>query len=254
MTDMMRVYKTLRQDIELCNGNPLHDKDWPCHKADAKEPAVVGPGVPGYFVPDSCQLLFVALAPSKMEVSSKARVRAPFIDVYGKAFDEMLKIGGLYGDSRVGMTTVIKCALNNKRNLKAVCESCSNLLEDEIALARPAVIVCLGEQVAKLLTPELFQPYTHVMSSADKSASQAVVEKDVGTYFMLEDGAFYTAVDRTFFFLPDPLDLFDASLKPKDSKDAVLRMAIPGYFEELKSVLVPTDQWVGTRHVDRLSS
>jgi uracil-DNA glycosylase family 4 len=260
--DLMKVYKVLRSDEQECFNNPLHAADFPCRTTKPKkkgEPdrtdfACQGPGVPGYFVPGQCQILFVALAPTKKEVESTARVRAPFIDVYGQAFNEILKLSEMSGDSRVGLTTLVKCALNHKRTVKAVMSSCSSLFEDELALVRPSIIVPLGDAVAKLLVPEVFFPYTQVFSKDDEKLSLTDPKVAGVSYEHELDGTFYTAIDRTYFFMRDPVDLFGKGGTIKEAELAYVKYGLPGKLAELRAMLVPDDEWLVNRHRDRLSS
>lgn len=239
MPSLKDMYRTARADVEACYDNPLHtvppagsrkkSVEWPCHKA------CDGPGVPGYFDVERCQLVFVSLTPSLADVENTARIRLPFSDATGQLFNALLEGTPLYGDRRVGFTTLVKCHLKNKRTLNKVIGCCSNMLEDELRIVRPATIVCMGEIVAKALCPELFFDGT--------------------TGFASRDGTFYTALDRTYYFMRDPFDKDSGYYNDKgvirESEATYVKWVVAGQLNELAATLVPDDWWFHQRHATR---
>ena len=88
---------------------------------------------------DSC-LMFIALAPGKMEDFEDQM----FIGPSGKILNRLFDAAGIHRES-VYMTNLIKCILPKNRKPKMdEIESCGKFLDKEIAIIHPEVIVPLG--------------------------------------------------------------------------------------------------------------
>lgn len=113
-----------------------------CALADSRNHVIFGTGNP------RAQVLVVGRVPTLQD------------DYYGQAFtgpegqmlDTLLSIIDLDRRTNVYMTNLVKCCPPKQRNLLTTEQrACLPVLQHQIALIRPKVLLCLGTLVAKLL-------------------------------------------------------------------------------------------------------
>ena len=120
-----------------------------------------GPGlgpVPGYGDPKA-RLVLVGEAPGETE----ARQRRPFVGAAGRLLDEALAKAGLARDE-IWTTNTVKCRpvlgegprFRNRAPTPAEIRLWQPLLEEELQLLAPRVIVCLGAVAAKAVIDPKF--------------------------------------------------------------------------------------------------
>lgn len=200
-------YKVERQYVEQCRDNPLHGADFPCVKAK-----LIGPGIPGFYHPERCQILFVGDFPTKAEVDSTDKFRSPFVDPKSKAkaMTKALQDSGLYGDDRVGFTNLVKCSMPTRRSWKKCAEQCLLLhLTAELEVVRPLLVVLLGEPVAAAVTPAVIDTY--------------------GYYTM--NGETFTVDDTQYMYLEDPSEFLTGSGQSRKATEYKYL-----FIEKLKSI------------------
>lgn len=210
---LLSDFKDLRKAEQECINNPLHSKDFACNKY------CEGPGVPGYFMPGACQILFVMEHPDEEEVGRTGKQRFPFTGPAGRRFNSALKIAGMDGDERIGYTTLVKCRIKNRRSVARVYNECIDIFfNEEVAYARPTLIVCIGEQVARYLCPEAFE---------------GVIGDYSGLY-----GKTFLSLDRTYLFLPDLYNGSGSTRKLKDKDSIEFSMEFVDCLQVAKEYLV----------------
>lgn len=210
---LLSDFKNLRIMEQDCLDNPLHSKDFVCKKY------CEGPGVPGYFMPGSCQVLFVMEHPDEEEVKRTGKQRLPFTGKAGRLFNEALKTAGMAGDDRLGYTTLVKCRIKNRRSVAKVYSECVDIFfNEEVAYARPILIACIGEQVARHVCPEAFEGLT------------------AGYRFLW--GKTFLSLDRTYLFLPDLYNGLGSTQKLKDADSIEFSMEFVDCLKVAKQYLV----------------
>ncbi len=105
-----------------------------CELRTTRKHALVGEG------DINANIMFVALSPgAKEDIQNRM-----FVGPSGQVFNKLLNAAGI-DRNRVFMTNLVKCILPKNRKPKASeIESCSQFLNDEIAIIQPKVIVPLG--------------------------------------------------------------------------------------------------------------
>jgi len=141
------------------------------------------------------RLFLIAQAPGLKE----DRDGRMFIGPSGKILDELLDGAGVCREE-LYMSNLIKCRLpKNRRPKQAEIEACSPLLEREIALVSPAVIVPLGYYAAR-----------YTLKRFGLSTPEA--RKGFSTLY----GRLFLAGSTKIFPLPHPSALlYNQSFKPK---------------------------------------
>lgn len=117
-----------------------------CALADRRTQVLFGTGNP------KATVLVVGHVPSQEE----DRVGEPFLGEEGKLLDDLLSIIRLNRSHNTYMTTAVKCCPpNNRPPLSTERRSCLPYLRQQIALIKPKIILCLGQEVASgLLQPD----------------------------------------------------------------------------------------------------
>lgn len=125
-----------------------------CHDcADDVEHAGHVKSVPAYFHPTKCEVLVVSFTPE--EADHRRQQATLFTGEEGKALADVMNRAGLSGDSRIGFTSLIKCRLTRGNVKKRVCKACTaQHFAWELEFVKPKVLVLLGEDVIKFLTPD----------------------------------------------------------------------------------------------------
>jgi len=128
----MRSLEDIADEIRACRRCPL----W-THRTNA---------VPGEGNPNA-EIMFIGEAPGRNE-DLQGR---PFVGAAGKLLTELLSSIGLTRDE-VYITNVIKCRPPNNRDpKKEEIETCSQYLDEQIALIKPKIIVTLGRHSTRYI-------------------------------------------------------------------------------------------------------
>lgn len=133
---MMRDWKDLEAVCRTCDACPL---------AKTRTQVVFGVG------PRDSRILFVGEGPGAQEDLQGE----PFVGAAGKLLDDMLSIIDL-GRHNCYIANIVKCRPPMNRDpAPEEQDACFGYLENQIALLKPAVIICLGRIAAlRLIDPE----------------------------------------------------------------------------------------------------
>lgn len=119
-----------------------------CALADTRTNVVFGAGQ------KDAQIMFVGEGPGENEDLQGE----PFVGRGGQLLDDMLSLIGLYRDKNFYIANIVKCRPPHNRDpLNTEQEACIGYLEEQIALVRPKIIVCLGRVAAGRLIKEDFK-------------------------------------------------------------------------------------------------
>lgn len=111
-----------------------------CGLCETRHNVVFGVGNP------QADILFVGEGPGEQEDMQGI----PFVGPAGKLLDDMLCIIDLSRDSNCYIANIVKCRPPRNRDpLENEQDACIGFLENQIALIRPKIIVCLGRIAAK---------------------------------------------------------------------------------------------------------
>ena len=102
----------------------------------------------------NADILFVGEGPGEQEDLRGE----PFVGAAGKLLDEMLCIIDLDRHSNCYIANIVKCRPPQNRDpMETEQDACIAYLENQIALIRPKIIVCLGRVAAKRLIDPQFR-------------------------------------------------------------------------------------------------
>lgn len=132
----MQDWNTLKQICGSCQK---------CSLCASRNNVVFGVGA------EDADILFVGEGPGQYEDLEGE----PFVGAAGKLLDDMLSIIDI-DRTNCYITNIVKCRPPNNRDpMDEEQEACFPYLENQIALLRPRVIVCVGRVAAKkLIDPE----------------------------------------------------------------------------------------------------
>ena len=157
-----------------------------CTLADTPTKLVFGAGQ------NTAEVMFVGEGPGEQEDLQGE----PFVGRAGQLLDEMLSLIGLSRQSNFYIANIVKCRPPQNRDpLNTEQDACIGWLEEQIALIRPKIIICLGRVAAMRLIKEDFR-----------------ITKEHGQWFRRGD-AFITAIYHPAALLRDP------SKKPETFED-----------------------------------
>ena len=133
----MSDWKTLQESCQRCTRCDL------CH---TRTNVVFGVG------PRSTDVMFVGEGPGEQE-DLKGE---PFVGPAGKLLDDMLSIIDLSRQENCYIANIVKCRPPQNRDpLETEQDACIGYLQEQIALVRPKILVCLGRIAAqRLIDPE----------------------------------------------------------------------------------------------------
>jgi DNA polymerase len=102
----------------------------------------------------NAEVLFVGEGPGEHEdLQGK-----PFVGRAGQLLDDMLSLIGLSRDKNFYIANIVKCRPPQNRDpMTEEQDACIGWLEEQIALLRPRVVVCLGRVAAARLIREDFR-------------------------------------------------------------------------------------------------
>ena len=117
-----------------------------CALADTRTNVVFGTG------PLDAKIMFIGEGPGENEDLQGE----PFVGRGGQLLDEMLSLVGLDRRKNFYITNIVKCRPPKNRDpLNTEQDACIGYLEEQIALIRPKVAVCLGRVAAlRLIKPD----------------------------------------------------------------------------------------------------
>ena len=117
-----------------------------CALADTRTNVVFGTGV------KTAEILFVGEGPGEQE-DLKGE---PFVGRAGQLLDDMLSLIGLSRETNFYIANIVKCRPPQNRDpLNTEQDACIGWLEEQVALLRPKIIICLGRVAAmRLIKPD----------------------------------------------------------------------------------------------------
>ncbi len=119
-----------------------------CALADTRTHVVFGAGQ------RDAEVLFVGEGPGEHEDLQGE----PFVGRAGQLLDDMLSLIGLERSRNFYIANIVKCRPPQNRDpLNTEQDACIGYLEEQIALIRPKVIICLGRVAATRLIREDFK-------------------------------------------------------------------------------------------------
>ncbi len=128
----MSELTALRERCQRCTACPL---------ARTRHQLVFGVG------PEQADIVFVGEGPGQQEDLQGE----PFVGAAGQLLDEMLNIIDL-GRHNCYITNIVKCRPPQNRDpMEAEQDACIGYLQQQLALLRPKIIVCLGRIAAMCL-------------------------------------------------------------------------------------------------------
>lgn len=129
------------------------------------------------------QIMFVGEGPGENEdLQGK-----PFVGRGGQLLDEMLSLIGLDRERNLYIANIVKCRPPQNRDpLNTEQDACIGYLEEQVALVKPKVIVCLGRIAAMRLIKGNFR-----------------ITREHGQWFE-RDGVWITAIYHPAALLRDP--------------------------------------------------
>jgi len=135
----MEHWEKLRRECLDCKRCPL----W-----ETRTQVVFGEG------PPDAEVMCIGEGPGEQEDLSGR----PFVGRGGKLLDDMLEIIDLSRERNVYIANMVKCRPPKNRDpLANEQEACSPWLEEQIALIRPKIIICLGRIAAMKYIREDFK-------------------------------------------------------------------------------------------------
>ncbi len=144
---------------------------------------------------EDADILFIGEGPGEQEDLQGE----PFVGPAGKLLDDMLSIIDLDRHTNCYIANIVKCRPPRNRDpLETEQEACFGYLQQQIALIRPKIIVCLGRIAAQKLIREDFR-----------------ITREHGTWTE-KDGILYTAIYHPSALLRDVMkrpETFDDLLK-----------------------------------------
>jgi uracil-DNA glycosylase family 4 len=228
-------FKGLRVMESQCFDNPLLGETFVCRITKPVKKGgpprtdfnCQGPGVPCYFLPGTSQVVFVMEQPDVEEISRSDGQRRPFTGKAGRLFGQALKEAGLYGEERLGFTTLIKCKLRTRRSFQKVYDECTGVFfNEEMTYLRPLVVICLGENVARQVCPEAFAGLTE------------------GISYSYLHGKTFTSIDRTFYFMADINDYVPDGKSSETKNKTEFKYEFIPQLARVKDFLVSKDQFI----------
>ena len=128
----MDSWEKLKEDCESCRG---------CSLCESRTNMVFGAGN------ESAEIMLIGEGPGEQE----DKTGIPFVGPAGKLLDNMLKMIDL-DRSKVYIANIVKCRPPRNRDPLAIeQDACTALLNRQIELVNPRIIVCLGRISAKRL-------------------------------------------------------------------------------------------------------
>ncbi len=117
-----------------------------CALADTRTHVVFGAGQ------RDAEVMFVGEGPGENEDLQGE----PFVGRGGQLLDDMLSLIGLYRDKNFYIANIVKCRPPHNRDpLNTEQDACIGYLEEQIALVRPKLLICLGRVAAmRLIKPD----------------------------------------------------------------------------------------------------
>ena len=117
-----------------------------CPLAETRTNVVFGAGI------KDAEVMFVGEGPGEQE-DLKGE---PFVGRGGQLLDDMLSLIGLSRQSNFYIANIVKCRPPQNRDpLNTEQDACIPYLEEQIALVKPKVIICLGRVAAqRLIKPD----------------------------------------------------------------------------------------------------
>ncbi len=117
-----------------------------CALADTRTNVVFGAGQ------KTAEVMFVGEGPGEQEDLQGQ----PFVGRGGQLLDSMLSLIGLSRESNFYIANIVKCRPPQNRDpLNTEADACVPWLEEQIALVRPKLIICLGRVAAqRLIKPD----------------------------------------------------------------------------------------------------
>ncbi len=117
-----------------------------CALADTRTNVVFGAGQ------KTAEIMFVGEGPGEHEDLQGE----PFVGRAGQLLDDMLSLIGLSRQGNFYIANIVKCRPPQNRDpLNTEQDACIPYLEEQIALVRPKVIICLGRVAAqRLIKPD----------------------------------------------------------------------------------------------------
>ena len=116
-----------------------------CGLCETRRNVVFGVG------PESADIMFVGEGPGEQEDLQGE----PFVGPAGKLLDDMLSIIDLDRRSNCYIANIVKCRPPRNRDpMETEQDACIGFLQNQIALVRPKILVCLGRIAAMRLIRE----------------------------------------------------------------------------------------------------
>ncbi len=113
-----------------------------CALADTRTNLVFGEGA------QDAEILLIGEGPGEQEDLSGR----PFVGRGGKLLDDMLSLVGLDRNENVYITNIVKCRPPHNRDPEnGEQDACTPWLDEQLALLRPRIIVCMGRIAANRL-------------------------------------------------------------------------------------------------------
>jgi len=129
----MNGWETLKIECASCTG---------CGLCETRRNVVFGVGL------ETADVMFVGEGPGEQEDLQGI----PFVGPAGKLLDDMLSIIDLDRRKNCYIANIVKCRPPRNRDpMETEQDACIGYLENQIALVRPKIIVCLGRIAAKRL-------------------------------------------------------------------------------------------------------
>ena len=129
----MNGWETLKIECASCTG---------CGLCETRRNVVFGVGL------ETADVMFVGEGPGEQEDLQGI----PFVGPAGKLLDDMLSIIDLDRQKNCYIANIVKCRPPRNRDpMETEQDACIGYLENQIALVRPKIIVCLGRIAAKRL-------------------------------------------------------------------------------------------------------
>ena len=148
-----------------------------CGLHEGRTNVVFGMGNPG------APVMFVGEGPGEHEDLQGE----PFVGRGGQLLDDMLSLIGLSRQSNFYIANIVKCRPPQNRDpLNTEQDACIPWLEEQLALVRPKIIICLGRVAAQRLIKPDFK-----------------ISQEHGQWFRYGD-AFITAIYHPAALLRDP--------------------------------------------------
>ena len=136
---MEQKWEQMKDGLQLCER---------CGLCRTRIQAVWGVGNP------KSQVLLIGEAPGRMEDEQGE----PFVGRSGQLMDKMLEYAGLSRKKNIYIANMVKCRPPQNRDpAPGEIEACIGWLRNQVAILRPAIIVCIGRVAAVSLIQKDFK-------------------------------------------------------------------------------------------------